>query len=91
MSLVRLRNVSKSFDRNRVLRDVSFRLDAGERVGFIGKNGTGKTTVFRMILRQEEPTSGVVEINDDVKVGHFSQFSTLSGEQSDRSGPSRLC
>ena len=48
MSLIRLHKVSKSYDANRVLRDVSFRLQAGERVGLIGKNGSGKTTVFRM-------------------------------------------
>ncbi|MBT3267109.1 ABC-F family ATP-binding cassette domain-containing protein [Candidatus Poribacteria bacterium] len=84
MSLIRLHSVSKSYDANRVLRDVSFRLQAGERVGLIGKNGSGKTTIFRMILGQEEPDSGAVDVTADASVGYFSQFSTLSGGMSIR-------
>ena len=84
MSLIRLHNVSKTYDANRVLRDVSFRLQPGERVGLIGKNGTGKTTMFRMILGQEEPDSGEVDMTPDATVGYFSQFSTLSGDKSIR-------
>ncbi len=84
MSLIRLHKVSKSYDANRVLRDVSFRLQEGERVGLIGKNGSGKTTVFRMILGQEEADAGSVDIADDATVGYFSQFSTLGGGQSIR-------
>ena len=84
MSLIRLNSVSKSYDANRVLRDVSFRLQAGERVGLIGKNGSGKTTIFRMLLGQEQPDSGEVDVTADATVGYFSQFSTLSGGMSIR-------
>ena len=79
MSLVRLQNVSKRYDSNLVLRDVFFRLDGGDRVGLIGKNGAGKTTVLKLILGQEEPTEGTVDLDGDVKVGYFSQFSELEG------------
>jgi ATPase subunit of ABC transporter with duplicated ATPase domains len=82
MSLVRLHNVSKRYDSNLVLRDVFFRLDGGDRVGLIGKNGAGKTTVLKLILGQEEPTEGTVDLDPDLKVGYFSQFSELEGEAS---------
>ena len=82
MSLVRLHNVSKTFESNTVLREVFFRLSKGDRVGLIGKNGVGKTTVLKLILGQEEPTEGTVEVDDGVKIGYFSQFSELNGEMS---------
>ena len=62
MSLVRLQNVSKSFDSQLVLRNIFFRLKEGDRVGLIGKNGVGKTTTLKLILGQEEPTEGTVEV-----------------------------
>jgi len=80
MSLVRLHNVSKEFESNLVLREVFFRLSKGDRVGLIGKNGVGKTTILKLILNQEEPTEGTVDVNDDIKIGYFSQFSELNGE-----------
>jgi ATPase subunit of ABC transporter with duplicated ATPase domains len=80
MSLVRLDNVTKRFDGKLVLRGVHFRVEAGERVGLIGRNGTGKTTVLRMVLGETPPTEGRIEINDGVRIGYFSQFSELQDE-----------
>jgi ATP-binding cassette subfamily F protein 3 len=65
-----------------VLRDVYFRLSAGDRAGLIGKNGVGKTTVLKLILGQEDPAEGSVEINQGIKLGYFSQFSELTGDVS---------
>jgi ATP-binding cassette subfamily F protein 3 len=69
MSLIRLHNLSMSYDDRPVLREVYFRLSAGERVGLIGKNGAGKTTVLRLILGQEQPVSGAVEIEQGTCAG----------------------
>ena len=80
MSLIRLQNVSMSFDSNVILRDVFFRLSRGDRVGLIGKNGSGKTTLLKLILGQEEPTAGTVAVDQELAIGYFSQFSELSGE-----------
>ena len=82
MSLIRLNNVSMKYEDRPVLRNVFFKLQEGERVGLIGKNGTGKTTVLKLILEQLEPASGIVERAPGLKVGYFSQFSTLDGTQS---------
>ena len=80
MSLIRFHNLAKQFDSGLVFREVYFRLERGDRVGLIGKNGVGKTTALRLILGQEEPSSGTVEIESGVRIGYFSQFSQLRGE-----------
>ena len=82
MSLIRLRQVSKRYGRKQVLRDVFYRLDPGDRTGLLGRNGSGKTTVLRLILGREEPSEGEIEVAADLRIGYFSQFSELSGEAS---------
>jgi len=82
MSLIRLHNVSKKYDETLIFHEVFFRLSQGDRVGLIGKNGAGKTTVLRLILGQEEPTEGTIDLDDGIRLGYFSQFSELNGEQS---------
>ena len=84
MSLIRLNDVSMKYDDRLILRNVFFKLQEGERVGLIGKNGTGKTTVLRLILGQLEPTAGAVDREPGLNVGYFSQFSTLDGALSAR-------
>jgi ATPase subunit of ABC transporter with duplicated ATPase domains len=84
MSLILLQHVTVRYDQQPVLRDVSFRLAAGERVGLIGRNGTGKTTLLRVILGQTPPEHGVVTITPGVRAGYFSQFSELTGDRTVR-------
>lgn len=78
MSLIRLQNVSMRYETRPILRDVYFRLSGGDRVGLVGKNGAGKTTIIKLILDQTEPSEGSVEITPGTKIGYFSQFSELS-------------
>ncbi len=80
MSLIRLQKVSMSFESNVILRDVFFRLSKGDRIGLIGKNGTGKTTLLELILGRVEPTEGTVSVDQGLEIGYFSQFSELHGE-----------
>ena len=82
MSMIRLENVTKKYEDSLIFRDIYFKLGKGERVGLIGRNGAGKSTVFKLILGKEEPTSGKVEVDPKVKVSYFSQFSELSGTKS---------
>jgi len=81
MSLIRLNNVHKSYQDVPVLREVYFRLAEGDRVGLIGKNGAGKTTCLKLILGLGVPSEGTVDVDDGVRIGYFSQFSQLDGEQ----------
>jgi ATPase subunit of ABC transporter with duplicated ATPase domains len=80
MSLIRLSSVSKQYGDNLVLREVFFRLSQGDRVGLVGKNGAGKTTILKLILGREEPTEGQIDINDGLTIGYFSQFSELDDD-----------
>jgi ATP-binding cassette subfamily F protein 3 len=82
MSVIRLNNVYKSFEDKPILREVFLRINQGERVGLIGKNGTGKTTLLKLILGQEEPNEGSVDVDAGLRIGYFSQFSELNGATS---------
>ena len=79
MSLVRLQDVSVRFDNTRILREAYFRLEPGDRVGLIGKNGSGKTTMLQLILDRITPESGTVTVDPGTRIGYFSQFSELNG------------
>src|SRR4051795_8741496 len=62
--LFRLSNVWKSYGGDEILKGVSFQINPSEKVGLVGRNGAGKTTVFRMITGAETPDNGeVVKIN----------------------------
>lgn len=82
MSLVRLQNVTKQFGSRLVIRNVSLKLDAGECLGLIGNNGSGKSTILRLVLGLDDPSEGVISTNPGTKVGYFSQFSDLTGSTS---------
>ncbi|MBC7723601.1 MAG: ABC-F family ATP-binding cassette domain-containing protein [Burkholderiaceae bacterium] len=79
MSLIRLNDVAVSFEKTPVLREVFFRLEAGDRVGLIGRNGSGKSTILKLVLGQVTADSGTVSLEDGVRIGYFSQFSELNG------------
>ncbi|MCQ6562012.1 ABC-F family ATP-binding cassette domain-containing protein [Paenibacillus mendelii] len=79
MSVIRMENVTKKYEDTLIIRDIYFRVNKGERIGLIGRNGAGKSTVFKLILGKEEPTSGKVEVDPQVKMSYFSQFSELHG------------
>jgi len=71
--LFRLSEVTKSYGGNEILKGVSFQVNPNEKVGLVGRNGAGKTTVFRMITGDEQPDSGdVVKING-LKLGLLDQ------------------
>jgi ATPase subunit of ABC transporter with duplicated ATPase domains len=82
MSLLRLNDVTVSFDGRQVLREVFFRLEARDRVGLIGRNGSGKSTLLKLALEQVAPDAGTVALEPGLKLGYFSQFSELDGTAS---------
>ncbi len=69
MALLQVNAVSKSFGAIHALTDVSFSLDAGEVVGFMGDNGAGKSTMVKLIAGNFPPTDGEVVV--DGQVCHF--------------------
>lgn len=71
--LFRLSDVRKSFSAHEILRGVSFQVNKGEKIGLVGRNGAGKTTVFRLVTREETPDSGDVVSINGLKIGLLAQ------------------
>lgn len=82
MLLVRFQNVSKRYSVDTILQDVSFKISSGEKLGLIGPNGSGKTTILRILLGQEPPSSGHVVLTNGVKVGYIPQYVEYDDEDS---------
>ncbi len=79
-TVIRAENVTKAFGENLLIDDLSFDVPAGAIVGIIGGNGAGKTTLFRMIVGQETPDSGTVEVGQTVQLAYVDQSrDTLDG------------
>ncbi|HOW54075.1 MAG TPA: ABC-F family ATP-binding cassette domain-containing protein [Syntrophorhabdaceae bacterium] len=66
-------NLSKAYGTQTLFDEASFTVGPGERLGLVGRNGTGKTTLFRMILGEEEPDSGEIHIPRGYTIRHLSQ------------------
>jgi len=81
--LFRLSDIHKSYSARDVLRGASFQINPGEHVGLVGRNGAGKTTIFRLVSNEETPDSGEVVRARGLKLGllaqhvHFETGSTV--------------
>lgn len=71
--VLRVENLEKSFGDLKLLNEINFNVYRGERVGLIGANGIGKTTLFKIILGQLEKDGGSIEIGHHVMPGYFDQ------------------
>lgn len=73
MLLASFANVSKDFGGNRVLREIDLEIIEGERIGLVGENGGGKSTIFRLLAGLQTPTSGVVTRKRGLTIGYLPQ------------------
>ncbi|MFC0015568.1 MULTISPECIES: ribosomal protection-like ABC-F family protein [Allobacillus] len=71
--LIRLENVSKSYEKYLVIQDVNLHLERGDRLAVIGENGSGKTTLLKLMIGLIKPNIGEVKHHPQIKIGHFSQ------------------
>ena len=71
--IVEFHNVSKSFKDKTILKGFEYVFKKGERIGIIGKNGTGKSTFLNMLTHTIEPDKGKIVIGDTVKFGYYTQ------------------
>jgi len=79
--MISFSNVSKQYGKQLLFVEASFQLNKGEKAGLVGPNGSGKTTIFRMIIGEESPDDGVVSIPKKLTVGHFRQeVDEMSGQ-----------
>src|SRR5438045_4832165 len=72
-TVVEFEGLRKGYGDNLLIDDLTFRLPPGGIVGVIGPNGAGKTTLFRMIVGQEKPDKGSIEIGETVHLGYVDQ------------------
>lgn len=82
MSCLQLQNLSFSFLDRVLFSNVNIRIEPGERVALIGANGTGKTTLFKLITSELSPTEGAVVIGKDTALGYMKQYSGFSKDVS---------
>lgn len=66
-------NISKSFGVDLILKDISFNINIGEKVGLIGKNGTGKSTLFKILTDQIPYDNGSIYISKSINIGYLKQ------------------
>jgi ATP-binding cassette subfamily F protein uup len=71
--VVELHRISKSFGDNHLIKDFSYNFLRGERLGIIGKNGTGKSTFLNMITGDLDPDVGKVVLGETLKIGYYTQ------------------
>lgn len=71
--VIRVEGACKSFDDIALFKDFDFEMTAGEKVGIIGPNGVGKTTLLRMLLKQIPADSGQVRLFENLTVGYYDQ------------------
>ena len=70
---IELHHVSKSYGEKRILEDFSYIVLRNQRLGIIGPNGCGKSTLIRMIAGLVEPDSGYIERGETIRIGYFAQ------------------
>lgn len=73
MALIDLQNISKQYDTKVILKNANFTLNSSQRVAIIGQNGQGKSTLFKIIMRNLEPDSGEMAIDKSIKIEMLDQ------------------
>ncbi len=71
--MIQISNLTKSYSTQKLYDGVSVLIGQGEKVGFVGRNGTGKSTLFKLILGQEQPDSGQITWPKGYKIGTLEQ------------------
>src|SRR5262245_18852762 len=71
--MLSLHELSKSYGGQMLFEKISLQMGRGERLGLVGRNGHGKTTLFRLILGEEEPDEGRVVVPRNYRIGYLAQ------------------
>ena len=71
--MLNIHELSISFQGEFLFEDITFRLNAGDRVGLVGKNGAGKSTMLKILSKDLEPDTGQIAIEKDISIGFLRQ------------------
>ena len=71
--MIAISKLSKNYGKKTLFENISLNINAGEKIGLLGANGTGKSTLFAMILGETEPSAGEIRINKNIRIGHLPQ------------------
>lgn len=80
MNYLSVENISKSFGERTLFKDISFGINKDQKIAFIAKNGSGKTSIMRIINGDDESDTGQVVIRKDIKMAFLSQNNNLQDE-----------
>ena len=78
--MIRFDNISKSYGKQQLFEQISYKMNAKERIGLVGRNGHGKTTLMRMIINEVKPDEGQVVIPKNYRVGYVEQHISFKGK-----------
>ncbi|MCE2996205.1 MAG: ATP-binding cassette domain-containing protein, partial [Flammeovirgaceae bacterium] len=79
MNYLSAESLSKSFNDRWLFKDITVGIGQGEKVAIVGENGTGKTTLIKILTGQIKPDSGVVSTRDGIKLGYLTQQPNVEG------------
>ena len=71
--MLNIHNLSISFQGEYLFEDITFKLGNGDRIGLIGKNGAGKSTMLRILSKEQEADTGQIAADKDLKIGFLKQ------------------
>ena len=80
--ILSISQLAKSYGDTPILKNITFKVEARDKLAIIGVNGAGKTTLFRILSGQEEPTSGTISMPKHIEIGYLSQNLELEQDKS---------
>ena len=78
MNYLTVENVSRSFGEKYLFKNISLGINQGQKIGFVAKNGNGKTSLLQIICGMEKPDSGQVSMRNDLKIAYLAQEPDLN-------------
>ncbi len=76
--MIQLTNISKNYAKQELFNNLNFKVNSGNRIGLVGRNGSGKSTIFKLILGEESADAGDLFIPKNYKIGTLKQHLTFS-------------
>ena len=81
MAVLTVNNLGKSFGAEEIFSELSFSVSKNARIGLVGANGVGKTTLLRILMGEDSPTEGQVQIAKGVRIGYLPQRAQMDSHQ----------